>query len=238
MSTPDLRVRGYAAAFDENAKVDGLIESIAPGAFDLSSRPEFLFGGHRGHRLAAAGDRSILLFQDAFGLGFEVCLPADQYARATLRAIHAERLGASVNFTSWETDEAVRDPGQRRIVRASIDHVAILGQPVYAGTCCWVVQAELDDALPHGLKARARTWAAGLQASIKIGGQGQATRSAAGPIAAVRRQEGGVRRSASLSALTNLLADPEIIAAARASEAAGMVLRRQREAGLFRAQRI
>jgi phage head maturation protease len=159
-----LSIAGYAAPFDRAILIDGVIETIAPGAFQLGFACQFKIGSHESASIAWNGDGTLRLWEDAHGLAFLAHLPRDAYEPATVRYVRAERPGASVNFVAWRAEEG-GDKGRRRIVSARINHIALLNRPAYgAWTGAWM--ADDPEALRHpASRPLARRWASGFAGS-------------------------------------------------------------------------
>src|SRR5258705_7724091 len=123
-----IEFRGFAAPFDQpGVTADGVTETIAFGAFSamVARGPSLpvLFGSHDGPEIAKAS----VLFETAFGLAFGFSLDLNiRGNRGHLHAIAREVDGASVNFTAYDTD--IEDAEQRRIMRAELNHIALVAR--------------------------------------------------------------------------------------------------------------
>lgn len=164
MSTDRIIIRGYGGVFDQVAIIDGIAETIAPGAFDTSRcwDVKALWGTHEGEAFARTQDHSLSIFQDDYGLGFEMRLAANRPGVLSIqRAIDlGEVTRASVNFCHIEGQEA---DGRRRIGAARIDHIALVWNAAYEGTGVWLAEAGAE-ALPPRLADLAQRWERGFQA--------------------------------------------------------------------------
>jgi len=132
MSDQNLIIRGLGAPYNQEVRVRGVVESIAPHAFaEQRAQVPVLVGDHD----VQAFSTTTRLFSYRDGLGFEAMMswshPSAIWMARTLRS---ERWGASVTFASMEADETA---ARRRITACTISHVSIVPDPAYAGTVCW-----------------------------------------------------------------------------------------------------
>lgn len=162
-------VRGYGCVFGESIEIDGLIETVAPGAFDLRACWDcrMIFGEHsQRSAFARTSDQSLFLFQDDCGLGFEARIDASvPHAHSIVRAIAAgDTARASVNIVTMDASYHVQDAQRHRTInRARIDHIAIVAVAAYGGTGVWLADAESEGLHPRLAALRDR-WHRGLNA--------------------------------------------------------------------------
>ncbi len=168
--TAEIKVRGYAAPFNEWAWIpdERVWERFAPKAFDLSLNVD-LRVQHHGRPFASLSRKSLSLFQDESGLGFEAALTPDCDVWGFIPSMRASDIGASVNLRfdkDYDCREVLDADGvtHRTINRVKIDHIALEGSPAYAGTPVWLSVWDPDDMRPN-LRAAARRWAAGKDAA-------------------------------------------------------------------------
>lgn len=156
-------LRGYALPFDQLAAVSGEdgaeFERVFEGAFDdmlVRNKPVVLqFLSHdRVPAIAKTADRTLTLFSDQHGLGFEA-LTGDRLDIEGQIAIRQGNVsGASINFT--KTLAEVGRCGTRYISQAEIDHITITSQPAYRQTAVWPFGANLERAPTRIWDAAAR----------------------------------------------------------------------------------
>jgi HK97 family phage prohead protease len=153
-----LEIRGYALPFDQEAIVEGVRETVAPGAFEMCWDVALHYGEHGGHRIARRDDASLSLFQDRYGLAFQAYLEDDRAGVTCFNAIARGAFsGASVNFVRMQADEKVFGClFHRRITKARIDHIALTNRPCYENTGVWPAFNPED--LPPRFRDLARRW--------------------------------------------------------------------------------
>ena len=82
-------IQGYATCFHETSCTDPPLRFL-PGCFMLNGQSvSALFEHEPGQRFGHTRDRTLRLFQDAFGLGFELDAPATWNSLGLLKSITA-----------------------------------------------------------------------------------------------------------------------------------------------------
>jgi hypothetical protein len=167
-------IRGYACPYDSVAIVDGSVqETIAPGAIRLiAGHIRLLYGDHGGRPMAWTGDNSLKLWSDRTGVAFQASLGPERHARSMYDAICRGAFdGCSVLMRIERADEQIVDGVlHRRVLRASIDHVAIGNGVCYRETACWPAGAALDE-LPPRVWPFVLAWDRGYQSSARAQSQ-------------------------------------------------------------------
>jgi HK97 family phage prohead protease len=179
---PPVYVRGYASVFNRLYDIgNGVMERVHPGAFDLSGGIFVTFDHDHDRRFAHTGDKSLALWQDSVGLGFQFKLPGTWGGLSLARWVANNTFrGVSVHFISRVVDRkregtlAVDD-----VLSARISEVSVTPTPANAATAVWTT-AEDPAALPAFVAdARAR-WQLGRMALTVAASRSRAKARAAG----------------------------------------------------------
>lgn len=170
-------IRGFAAPFARPAWAGDVLEVIDAGAFAdtiASKRPvDVRFYNHEASApvIATTADGSARLYEDSYGLSFEVTLPskapgAVNMVRSIVSGAYA---GCSINITSMAADEWLDGACAKRLITAAeIDHIAIVStqDAVYgAATAVWRADMPVDDA-PIRIRNMAAQWGVGRMKPI------------------------------------------------------------------------
>lgn len=171
---------GYASVFNEPYDIgEGVLESVAPGAFDLSGLIYATAEHDDARCFARTDDGTLELWSDRFGLGFSFEAPRSWGGLNLTRSIAAGHLrGVSVNFASRTVrHEVVAGLPVDRVVAASISEISLTGRPASAATAAWHTTEDPDCLPPHVAEARSR-WVAGRQAAVSATNRAQARATA------------------------------------------------------------
>lgn len=160
----DFWIAGYAAPFNSPAIVEGVEETIAPGAFMIGRRCEVRLWEHDGAPVASSYGDGLRLWQDDYGLAFLARINS-RYLVHTAHAVRRENFQCSVQFTAAAgragfdaTVDVVDGVIRRRVTRASIEHIALAHGAIYgAGTGAWIAGEPTEDYDPS-IRALARRW--------------------------------------------------------------------------------
>lgn len=176
-----VRVCGYATVYDQPYDIgDGLLESVAPGAFDLSGSV-FATAGHDHLRcFGRTDDGSLEVWSDRYGLAFQFPLQNSWGGISLARAIaNGHYRHASVNFASMRVEEkVVAGLPVNRVVGATISELSLTGRPANPATAAWL-STEDPDALPPRIAEARWRWRAGRMAAQQSRTRVQARASAA-----------------------------------------------------------
>ncbi len=165
-----VRVNGYASLFDTEIRIDGQIESIAPGAFSPTCNRgaidvRMTVNHHCAATWASVRDGSLKVWQDAVGLAFSAAFPDTSHGRGLARAVADGLIVASVLFRSFGQKPT---PGGYIVTAATLTDVCLTTAAAYP-TATWLsdfgLMRHMSD---HALLLR-RQW---------IGGQLKAKREA------------------------------------------------------------
>lgn len=157
-----VRIDGYACIFGSEIRIDGQIESFAPGAFSPTLRRGAIdmratINHHRAETWASVRDGSLKLWQDDVGLGFSASLPGTAEGRGLARAVADGLIGASILFRPFQSKPT---PGGYTVTAATLTDVCLTTSPAYL-TAVWLVPFELMNFMPdHALLLR-RRWIGG-----------------------------------------------------------------------------
>lgn len=135
--TAGRRIEGYAATFHTEARLGGMVETIAPGAFRASLAGDVLamLDHDPGKVLGRTRSGTLRLTEDAKGLAFSLDLPDTQAGRDVLALAERGDLGGmSFGFTvpkggdSWQ--------GERRTLRTiALKEISVVqAWPAYPDT--------------------------------------------------------------------------------------------------------
>lgn len=159
-------VRGLACPFDSQAVVAGVVETVAPGAFQVDPAKVEIHGlGHWTYVAAGCGEGGFRAWQNSVGLFFEVALRPSLLLPHLLSAIRTDQVGCSIRMDprTWEFVEHGRaDCPARRICFAEIDHIAIAPNPAYSKTAAWLATDEEAGRLSRRVSALAHLSGAGM----------------------------------------------------------------------------
>ncbi len=131
------RLEGYAATFGAEARIGGIIENIAPGAFldSLGGDILALLDHDPGKVLGRTRSRTLRLAEDTRGLHFSLDLPDSSAGRDVLAlAERADLGGMSFGFTVPKGGDEWR--GERRTLkRVNLKEISVVSAwPAYDGT--------------------------------------------------------------------------------------------------------
>lgn len=139
---PPIRVQGYASVFRHTYPVDDEgLERIEPGAFDLSDPTIYAcFGHERAQRFANVADGTLRVWQDSYGLGFELDVPATWPGISLARGIRAGHFReASIGLQAHRSHRVTENGREVRVVtRASIAEVSIVSIATNPLTSIWL----------------------------------------------------------------------------------------------------
>jgi phage head maturation protease len=200
-----IRIRGYAAVFEQVIEFAGAREYVARDAFADFLRSGAAVAINFGEHDRPYLGKATLLFADDYGLGFEATLDCSApecmgVPRSICRGVDF----ASVNLGSFDRP-AVNLGGEwiYRISAATIDHVTLTSCAAYAGTAVWLADVPVDDAPPRIRSASAR-WETGYvawrRARSVVAPRPRSERDASAMLAS-RRAEFAQFRGAVISAL-------------------------------------
>lgn len=170
-------LRGYAAPFDVEVRLGQscVIESFAPGAFDLDpvARIDARIG-HEGEPFASTSWKTLRLFQNAFGLAFEADLQVSSPMWSWALALRDESLGVSVNFRHppfsslgrWSAQEREGGDIHVRHENCRIDHIALELNPAYRDTIAWLSTWE-DGNVSLRMRQAMNWWSRGADPTLK-----------------------------------------------------------------------
>lgn len=171
-----VRVCGYASIYDQPYDIgDGLLESVAPDAFNLSGSVFITADHDHDRRFASTDAGSLELWSDRRGLAFQFAVQNSWGGLNLLRTIATGRgRGASVWFTNrYVQHETIGGYPVDRVISASIAEISITDSPCCTGTAVWHTGEDPDNPPPRIAEARWR-WIAGRQATINARHRAQA----------------------------------------------------------------
>lgn len=147
---PEVRVRrnadgkptlyGYAAKFNSwSQDLGGFIEKIAPGAFSRALREQQDIRALVSHDTSIVMGRTpktLRLFEDEIGLGFELDPPSSPLASHYIESVdRGDMSGMSFRFIAkkdaWSYDT---EPVQRTLLDVDIDEISLVAYPAYNDT--------------------------------------------------------------------------------------------------------
>lgn len=135
-----IRVAGYAAVFNEEARIgDMFVERIAPGAFRSAiGRDDVMFlVNHEGLPLARTRSGTLALSEDDHGLRMEAELdstdPDTQRIAGKMKRGDLDKMSFAFWADRQEWDDT-REPPLRTITEARLFDVSIVSVPAYDGT--------------------------------------------------------------------------------------------------------
>ena len=143
------KLEGYAAVFDQPARIGGFAEIIKPGAFraTLETRADVLaLVDHDPSRLLArTGSGTLRLAEDNRGLAFEIDVPDTQLGRDVLALAERRDLGG-MSFSFRPKSQSWPAPDRRELRAVELIEVSVVQAfPAYSAT---------------SVQARGRNWAA------------------------------------------------------------------------------
>ena len=132
------KLTGYAAIFDQEARIGNFFEVIRPGAFrdSLSSRDILaLFDHDPGKLLARTKSGTLRLSEDSKGLEYEILLPDTQTGRDALALAERGDLGGmSFGFTVSKDGERWNQ-NRRELLSVMLHEISVVSSwPAYEGT--------------------------------------------------------------------------------------------------------
>ena len=142
-STTPGTLRGYAAVYNSMSRdLGGFFEIVTPGAFDQSLKnPEniiALFEHDTRQILGRCGSGTLKLFNDSYGLGFELILPDTSYAKdLTTLVERGDITGCSFGFrTHPNGDNWQNTDGKliRSLVSVELFEITVSSNPAYLDT--------------------------------------------------------------------------------------------------------
>lgn len=160
-------ITGHAAVFDKfSQNLGGFVERIAPGAFteSIAKRDVRALWSHNTDLvLGRTGNRSLRLWEDSYGLAFELKLPDTQLGRDTFTSIQrGDVTGMSFGFTVQEHEWKKSDgtgPHQRTLRKVDIFEISPTAFPAYEATDVSTRDAEaLLAELTESWKQEERLW--------------------------------------------------------------------------------
>jgi phage head maturation protease len=160
-----LTLGGYAVTWDTPAFVDGLVETVAPGAVKVEGPANvvLLAGDHEVEgrpTYARTKDDSLTFWVDQTGLAFRARLDPDRALhRGLARAVANGMDQCSVLYTAMHRVDG-------RISWARIGHIAILSDPAYESTSAWVVESPIMSRTPHQ-RAMSALWGKGIRDRLR-----------------------------------------------------------------------
>jgi HK97 family phage prohead protease len=171
----EISVRGYAARYSSLSlplrDLDGRREIISRGAFTEALRRGNIIPlriGHMPHPILGATNGALRIWEDRFGLAFELTrIVANSANRWAVNAIvRSELRGCSFQLVPQEVrEEDLGAAGLVRVVRkvASLPHITLADQPAYEGTGVWVSHEQL---FPGHLNQLREDWQRGRSAGL------------------------------------------------------------------------
>jgi HK97 family phage prohead protease len=132
------KLEGYAAVFDQPARIGGFTEIIKPGAFraSLQARADVLaLVDHDATRLLArTGSGTLRLAEDSRGLAFEIDVPDTQLGRDVLALAERRDLGG-MSFSFRPRAQAWPAPDRRELRAVELIEVSVVQAfPAYSAT--------------------------------------------------------------------------------------------------------
>ena len=158
-----LQVCGYASVFGVDYAIgDGKLERVKAGAFDLTVPIFATFLHDNGPKYASTQDRTLQVWQDAYGLAFAFNLASTWNGLALARSISAGTFrSASVNFTARTVEQRVEHGRTVEVVTAAtIDELSIHPSGANPLACVWPSVEEVE-ALPPFVATSEPRWASG-----------------------------------------------------------------------------
>jgi HK97 family phage prohead protease len=157
-------VQGYASIFDTIYWHEDCLNVVKPGAFNLTRHRVFsCFEHDHARRVAWTPDKSLRVWQDDVGLGFEFALPKDHSAYGLSRAIAGGvyRACSFCHDGNADFDWVVRGGRQvRAISRLNLTEVSPVRAAANPATGCWL-DFEDPGQLPDHVRALRAKWLAG-----------------------------------------------------------------------------
>jgi len=174
-------IAGHAAVFDKfSQNLGGFVEKISRGAFteSLAKRDiRALWSHNPDYILGRTGNRTLRLWEDDYGLGFELKLPDTQLGRDTYTSIaRGDVSGMSFGFRVMEHEWKKSDgtgPHQRTLTKVDLFEVSPTAFPAYEATdvsarsladlvneceAAWRAEADLWNRLAEAEGWRPRIW--------------------------------------------------------------------------------
>ena len=194
-SDDEMKIGGYAAVFEKYSQPIGrFIEKIAKGAFASSLAQDdirALWSHNSDIVLGRTRNQTLRLFEDDFGLGFELMLPATQAGRDAYTSIkRGDVSGVSFGFSvlsdSWKKGEEGK-PHERTLNTIKLFEISPTAFPAYEQTSVAVRAA--DDAVLEVEKQ----WARELEAALETAEQDEKQRAFHAMRMKLRRAELGLK---------------------------------------------
>lgn len=135
--TTGRRIEGYAATFNSEARMDGFVETIAPGAFRgaLAGDVLAMLDHDPGKVLGRTRSGTLRLTEDSRGLAFSLDLPDTQAGRDVLALAERDDLGGmSFGFTVPQGGDSWN--GERRTLQTvALKEISVVSAwPAYPDT--------------------------------------------------------------------------------------------------------
>jgi HK97 family phage prohead protease len=199
-----VRIRGYAAVFNQVIDFGGELEYVARDAFDGLLGSGAAVALNYGTHDAPMIGRTTSLFADAFGLAFE----AEINWSAAIGGLCRDVDGVSVCFAKSDRTVDYFDEDGREVYRisaASLDHMTLTAIPAYRATSVFLADMPLDRArfciqaaaarwnASHAAWCQARATAAARAAQSVAAAKSRSERSLSALLAARRLEWDRVR---------------------------------------------
>jgi len=174
--TQIVRIRGYAAPYNQIVPYGDEYQVIEPGAFSSMLRGplppiDIRWGSHDDHAeiIASTDARNVGFFDDDYGLGFffdvDLGKTWGKLAEMTKPKTPCDRCSVNMILGESSIEKPFRESRVLRIKSATIDHVAIgLTRATYMQTGTWPTHCPLERA-PLRIQELAERWERGRLAS-------------------------------------------------------------------------
>jgi HK97 family phage prohead protease len=156
-------IRGYANVFNEfSTKLDGdepLREKIRPGAFQLLRPVVTATVAHCSAPAATTWNRSLRLWQDSYGLAFEMDVEATLVGKGLRDLVARDMNAMSFGLINLDSHYFRDEDGVlcREITRCDLDHVSVVAAGAFPSACCWLSDMPADHMSPK-IAAASRRW--------------------------------------------------------------------------------
>lgn len=150
------RLEGYAARFGTEARIGNVVETIAPGAFDLAGDVLALWDHTATQVLGRTRSGTLRLTQDREGLAYSLDLPDTTAGQDVLALARRGDLGGmSIGFLTVDEHWT----GNRRELRAiKLAEISVVSSwPAYSGTTI-AVRRQAEEKTRPWSRARARCY--------------------------------------------------------------------------------
>jgi HK97 family phage prohead protease len=147
-------IRGYANVFNEfSTKLDGdepLREKIRPGAFQLLRPVVTATVAHCSAPAATTWNRSLRLWQDSYGLAFEMDVEATLVGMGLRDLVARDMNAMSFGLINLDSHYFRDEDGVlcREITRCDLDHVSVVAAGAFPSACCWLSDMPADHMSP------------------------------------------------------------------------------------------